>query len=37
VLVIAILVAATMLVPVIGGGHEWLHAHAAFVSVALGV
>jgi len=37
VLVIALLVAATMLVPVIGGGREWLHAHSAFVSVGLGV
>ena len=37
VLVIALLVAATMLVPVVLGGDDWLRAHFAFMSVALGV
>lgn len=37
VLAIALLVAATMLVPVAFGGDDWLHAHFAFMSVALGV
>jgi len=37
VLVIAILVAATMLVPLIGRGDQWLRDHGTFVSVALGV
>jgi len=37
VLVIAVLVAATMLVPLVGGGKEWLHEHPTFMSVALGI
>lgn len=37
VLVIALLVAATMLVPVLVGGDDWLRAHFTFVSLALGV
>ena len=37
VLVIALLVAATMLIPLVRGGEEWLRAHGTFVSLAIGV
>lgn len=37
VLVLALLVAATMLVPVVLGGSAWMGDHSAFMSVALGV
>jgi hypothetical protein len=37
VLVIALLVSATMLVPIVVGGDAWLHEHVTFVSAALGI
>jgi len=37
VLVIGILVGATMLVTLVGGGKAWMHEHPTFMSVALGV
>ena len=37
VLFIALLVAATTLIPVFGGGEAWLRSHGTFVSFALGV
>jgi len=37
VLVIALLVAGTMLVPIVLGGDEWMRAHPTFMSLALGI
>lgn len=37
VLVIALLVSATALLPIVVGGDAWLHEHVVFVSIALGI